>query len=153
MADFRILIADDDEDDYFILKSAFDELIQHEISVVCDGQQLLDYLQLKKDLKLKFPDLILLDINMPRMDGIKALEILKSTELLKNIPVVMYTTSNDNDQKKMCEELGAQGFISKVSSHEELISFVQSMNVFLEELRTEPFKPFVHNKATIPTRK
>jgi CheY-like chemotaxis protein len=142
MTKFRILVADDDEDDYFIIREAFDELVPHEINHVYDGQQLLEYLGHQLELNQSFPDLILLDINMPKMDGVKTLEYIKSSEIFSHIPIVMYSTSSDHLQKKACNELGANGFISKGHNHGEIIDFVRGINLFLEELRSDPRKKF-----------
>jgi CheY-like chemotaxis protein len=142
MTEFRILVADDDEDDYFIIREAFNEFIPHEISHVYDGQQLLEHLQQQLELKQKFPDLILLDINMPKMDGVKALQYIKSSEIFSHIPIVIYSTSSDQVQKKVCNDLGANGFVSKGYNHGEISDFVRSINRFLEELQSDPEKKF-----------
>lgn len=145
MANFRILIADDDEDDYFIIREAFNELTAHDITYVSDGQQLLEFLDLQVTQRRKLPDLILLDINMPKIDGIRALESIKSSQALNRIPIVMYSTSHDPEQKRACRKLGANGFISKGYSHSDIIDFAGGVNNFLEKLRSDPTRRFVHN--------
>ncbi|MCD6066178.1 MAG: response regulator receiver protein [Bacteroidetes bacterium] len=147
MANFRILIADDDEDDYSILTEAFNKLIQHDIKHIKDGQELLLYLETEAGSSKNFPDLILLDINMPKTDGITALIYIRSSSSLAHIPVVMYTTSTDHEHMERCMGLGANGFISKAWGNDAVLKSAGLINDFLQELKKDPFKRFVHNKT------
>jgi len=113
----NILYADDDADDREIFCEAIKE-INPAIKVVLgkDGEETLKILSVQKEL----PQVIFLDINMPKMDGIECLINLKSDDLLKGIPVIVYsTTSNENDQKKIAL-LGASDFILKGNSFESV---------------------------------
>jgi CheY-like chemotaxis protein len=113
----NILYADDDADDREIFCEAIKE-INPAIKVVLgkDGEETLKILSLQKDL----PNLIFLDINMPKMDGIECLVKLKSDNRLKGIPVIIYsTTSNKSDQSKIAL-LGASDFILKGNSFESV---------------------------------
>lgn len=112
----HVLIADDDDDDQFIIKSAISEFNSEHISVssVYDGQQLLDFLDHKGIFSAEGkPDLILLDINMPIMNGIEALKKIKMHPRHKNIPVCMISTLRGEQQQKECRDLGALDFFSK----------------------------------------
>jgi CheY-like chemotaxis protein len=111
----NVLYADDDVDDREMFCEAIKE-INPAIKVVLgkDGEETLKILSVQKEL----PDLIFLDINMPRMDGIECLGKIKSDDRLKSIPVIIYsTTSNKSDQTKIAL-LGASDFILKGNSFE-----------------------------------
>src|SRR5688572_111515 len=113
----NILYADDDADDREIFCEAIKE-INPAIKVVLgkDGEETLKILSVQKEL----PQVIFLDINMPKMDGIECLIKLKSDDRLKGIPVIIYsTTSNKNDQTKIAL-LGASDFILKGNSFESV---------------------------------
>jgi len=113
----NILYADDDADDREIFCEAIKE-INPGIKVVLgkDGEETLKILSVQKEL----PQLIFLDINMPKMDGIECLVKLKSDDRLKGIPVIIYsTTSNEKDQTKIAL-LGASDFILKGNSFESV---------------------------------
>jgi CheY-like chemotaxis protein len=134
MSEFRILVADDDEDDFFILKQAFaDHGTQHRIERAKDGKQLLDILHASIHLKERLPDLIIMDINMPKVDGIRALEILKGVAILKGVPIIMYSTSTDSEQRIKCLKLGAENFHTKGSKAKEIEAFVNIIIHFLNQ--------------------
>lgn len=114
----NILYADDDPEDREIFCDAIHQ-INPAIKVILskDGQDALDTLNAQTE----SPDFIFLDINMPRMNGIECMALIKSHARLKSIPVIIYsTTSNSSEVKKMLL-LGAEEFIPKVSSFENLI--------------------------------
>ena len=97
---FVVLMADDDEDDCLFVGEAFQEMgIAHDLRFVDDGRELLDYLYNEGDFadpeKYPRPNLILLDLNMPRIDGREALAKIKSDPQLNDIPVLILTTSRE----------------------------------------------------------
>ena len=101
---------------------------------VSDGLQLLDFLRrqgpYESDSKAPRPDLILLDLNMPKMDGRSALSLIKKDKGLKNIPVVVFSTSSASSDRKLTMDLGARSFITKPSSFQEFKSVVLSLSDF-----------------------
>src|SRR5688572_18668670 len=117
-----VLIIDDDEDD----RDLFCEVV-HDIepSIHCilarDGQEAL--LGLRMD-EFPKPNLIFLDLNMPRLNGVQCLRELKSDRSLQSIPVVIYTTSKIKEHKDECIQLGAADFITKPTSFAELRKLV-----------------------------
>jgi CheY-like chemotaxis protein len=126
-----ILIADDDEDDRMFTKEAFDENFEkNEIRFVNDGVELLDYLRRKNKYANPAlsprPSIILLDLNMPKMDGREALREIKSDPKLRTIPVVILTTSKAEHDIVKTYDLGVNCFITKP------VSFT----AFLEVTRT-----------------
>jgi CheY-like chemotaxis protein len=120
-----VLIVDDDEDDRDLLCDALTEINP---SITCimarNGEEAL--LRLKLDYSLK-PDLIFLDINMPRINGIQCLTALKKDSALSNIPVAMYTTSKSDFDKDLTAKLGAAHFITKPSCFATLCSELKSI--------------------------
>jgi len=113
----KIFYADDDAED----REMFCDVIQQinpAIKVVLskDGHEALKILNLQTPL----PDLIFLDINMPRVNGIECLIKIKSDDRLKTVPVIIYSTTADSREVKKMILLGAEGFISKVNSLGEL---------------------------------
>jgi CheY-like chemotaxis protein len=114
---YHIIVADDDDDDQFIIKEAISEIHDRQIKVtsVYDGLQLLDYLKRHGSLGAEYqrPDLILLDINMPLLNGIDTLALMRETEGLREIPVCIISTVRDNEQRERCNALGAVDFYSK----------------------------------------
>jgi CheY-like chemotaxis protein len=114
-----ILYADDDHDDQLLVRQAFqkyDSTIH--IVTAFDGSEALDYLN-KLDDDDPLPCLIILDINMPGIDGKQALLKIKQTEKLKSIPIVMFSTSSGKMDKEFAAKWSAE-FITKPLTHAEL---------------------------------
>jgi CheY-like chemotaxis protein len=118
-----ILYADDDVDDRTFLAEAFQE-IDPAISciTVCDGQEALETLKRSDNL----PDYIFLDINMPVMDGRECLVELKKDERLKDIPVVIYSTTTDLFEINYYYSLGASCFVHKPDTFTQLRNVLQN---------------------------
>jgi chemotaxis family two-component system response regulator Rcp1 len=95
MDEVHILLVEDNEGDIVLtLEALSDAKIKNKVSVVRDGAQAIDYLNDNKDNPALLPDLILLDINLPKIDGKEVLLFIKTNEFFKKIPVVMLTTSS-----------------------------------------------------------
>lgn len=127
-----ILMADDDEDDCLLAQTAFEDAgLTGELRVVVDGIKLLEYLRRQGDYinpeQAPRPDLILLDLNMPRMDGREALKVIKSDPQLKDIPVVILTTSKEQRDIDFCASAGACNFITKPIEFEEWVKTVTAL--------------------------
>ncbi|WP_170061079.1 response regulator [Spirosoma aerolatum] len=105
-----VFIADDDEDDRFLLQLAFQEHSPEcQLVFAEDGMVLIDTL-----FQSPFtPCLIVLDLNMPRLNGFEALTVLRSNSLYQHTPVVILTTSNSLSERQLAYELGANDFITK----------------------------------------
>jgi CheY-like chemotaxis protein len=108
---FHIVLADDDNDDQFIIKEAIREynVYQIEVTSVTNGEELLSYLSSST----LTPDLILLDINMPKVDGLQALEQVKANGKTKNIPVYMISTMHTPQRYDASMKLGARNYYTK----------------------------------------
>jgi CheY-like chemotaxis protein len=107
----HIMLADDDEDDRLFFKEAFEEVkIKYRISVFNDGEQLMDYLYNTDN---SLPDIIFLDLNMPRKSGIECLKEIRNDERLKKISVAIYSTSSSEQDIEDTFVSGANVYIKK----------------------------------------
>lgn len=127
---FRIVLADDDLDDQeLMVRGLKDCKVKVEISAVYNGLQLMDYLlkrQAYRNIK-ETPDLILLDLNMPLMDGFDVLKEIKANPALKKIPLYVITTSKSKEHREEVIRLGANGFYSKGSSSKDIRRIMQEI--------------------------
>ena len=129
----RIVIADDDADDRLLIEDAFEECgLGSERDYVQDGVELLQHLRAEGGWSKRnaddLPAVILLDLNMPRMDGWTALARLKEDPVLRRIPVVVLTTSEAEKDILHTYDLGVNSFITKPVTFEGLINVVQTLN-------------------------
>jgi two-component system, response regulator len=123
-----ILIADDDSDDCYLIRLAFEDCkIDNPIVFFKNGQEIVDYINQPETVEEKSIGLIILDLNMPKMDGREALNKLKSNPLWRKIPVVVMTTSNAMEDVQKCYDLGANSFITKPSSYDDLNNTIRVM--------------------------
>lgn len=129
-----VLVADDDADDLFMLKEAFSSLkFDKEICNVENGEELLEFLHKKgkyKDIKLPVPKLILLDLNMPKVDGRECLKVIKADPELSKIPVIIFSTSNNPEDISHSYSLGANSYIIKPYSYNELVDIITMINKY-----------------------
>jgi CheY-like chemotaxis protein len=125
-----LLMADDDDDDCLLMEDAVREVFKSE-SFHClpDGQELMDYLLRRgiytDDEKFPPPDLILLDLNMPRKNGFETLKEIKEHPELRAIPILIFSTSKEQEQIELCYKLGANSYITKPMSFEDLVKTVK----------------------------
>ncbi len=147
MIDFErpiaILVADDDADDRMLMKDALVESrLADELTFVEDGEQLLDYLHRRGEYAdpavSPRPGLILLDLNMPRKDGRETLREIKSDTSLRSIPVVVLTTSSDEEDIISSYDLGASSYIVKPETFEELLAAAQILRKYWFEVVALP---------------
>ena len=123
---FVVLIADDDPDDRALAADALEmSRSTSEVRFVADGEELLDYLRHEGPYEegvVPRPDLILLDLNMPKRSGTEALAEIKRNESLRTIPVVVLSTSRRGDDISASYQLGAASYITKPSTFSDLVS-------------------------------
>jgi CheY-like chemotaxis protein len=128
------LIAEDDPDDQLLTREALAESrLANTVCFVNDGQELLDYLRQAGPYTERAtvrPDLILLDLNMPRKDGREALAEIKADPALRSIPVVILTTSTANEEIQRAYDLGANSFVVKPVTFEGLVSAVRVLTQY-----------------------
>jgi two-component system response regulator len=135
-----ILIAEDDPDDRLLLADAFrDSNFNHPIEFVADGEELLAYLGAGgRFAGRQTPGLILLDLNMPRMDGRTALMHLKADRAFRRIPVIVLTTSRSEDDIQRTYDLGVSAYMTKPGSYSELVELVRSLNGYWSQFAMLP---------------
>lgn len=123
-----ILMADDDEDDCMLTSEAFLESgVTATFSHVKDGIELMHYLFERSSVASKLPDLLLLDLNMPRKDGREALIQIRSEPALQNIPIVILTTSKEEKDVAFSMKAGAKAFITKPATFHEWVEIMKSL--------------------------
>ena len=114
----HVLLADDDLDDCDLFKTALTELpVNAHLGVIYNGDQLLVELNLES---FQLPDVLFLDLNMPRKNGTECLQVIKSTDRLKEIPVIVFSTSVPETLAKKLIALGAKDCIRKPSTFQDL---------------------------------
>ncbi|MCA9259631.1 MAG: response regulator [Planctomycetales bacterium] len=117
-------------------------LIRCNLQIVSDGEEALDYLYRREKFKdgdvAPRPDLILLDLNMPKLDGRQVLERIKGDESLKKIPVVILTTSKEEVDVVRSYELGCNSFLNKPVDVQEFVEVLQSLEDYWFKLVVLP---------------
>jgi two-component system, response regulator len=135
-----VLVVEDSLDDFEATQRAFrkaglDKKIEHMKS----GEEALQYLKTPGN---SWPSLILLDLNMPGMGGRKTLEFLKKNDTLKDIPVVVLTTSNYDADVRMCYALGANTYVQKPVDFDALSSSIRCIKEYWLDTALLPEKAF-----------
>src|SRR5579862_1340413 len=138
----RILLAEDNENDIELTLEAFRQNdLGNVVDVVRDGSEALDYLFRRGKFTSRpemEPDAILLDIKMPRVDGLEVLKVLKQDPVLKVIPVVMLTTSREDSDLLKCYDYGVNSFVVKPMDFAEFVRCVKTMGLFWGALNEPP---------------
>jgi CheY-like chemotaxis protein len=140
-------MADDDADDRMLAKEAWEEsLLANPLHFVHDGEELMDYLQRRgKYASLTDaprPGVILLDLNMPRKDGREALREIKTDPHLRQIPIVVLTTSKAEEDIYRSYDLGVSSFITKPVTFEALVEVMRTLGRYwFEIVELPPEKP------------
>lgn len=134
-----ILYADDDEDDRLLVEDALAESrLRNDLRMVEDGEQLLDYLHRRGAYadpeQSPRPGLILLDLNMPRLDGREALTAIKSDPDLRRIPIVVLTTSKAEEDILRSYDLGVNSFITKPVTFDALVELMKILGKYWFEI-------------------
>jgi two-component system, response regulator len=147
-----ILLADDDEDDRMLAMAALVESrLANDLHMVSDGEELMNYLlrrgQYEALADSPRPGLILLDLNMPKMDGREALKAIKSTPSLRQIPVVVLTTSQAEEDIYRTYDLGANSFITKPVLFESLVKVMKDLGNYWFEIVELPQKSAVERSC------
>jgi CheY-like chemotaxis protein len=138
-----VLLVEDNQDDVFVMKMACQRTgIPHQLKVVTDGSMAIDYLsgigEYADRTTSPMPDVVFLDIKMPRRDGLEVLKWIRSQPGLKNLPVVMLTVSTQAEDVDRAYDLGVTSYLQKVSC---LAEFGQGVRIILKywlELHVPP---------------
>ena len=140
-----ILMADDDPDDRLLTQDALSEShLLNDLYFVENGEELLDYLHQRGKYtdpkQAPRPGVILLDLNMPKKDGREALQEIKADPLLRQIPIVILTTSKAEEDIYRTYDLGASSFITKPVTFESLVEVMQTLGRYWFEIVELPSK-------------
>jgi CheY-like chemotaxis protein len=139
-----ILMADDDEEDCELTRDALqDARLANEMRFVYDGQELIDYLRREGPyadpaVDAPRPGIILLDLNMPKKDGREALAEIKADESLRRIPIVVLTTSKDEEDVLRTYDLGVNSFITKPVTFAGLVEVMRTWTRYWLEIVALP---------------
>jgi CheY-like chemotaxis protein len=138
----RILLAEDNENDVELTLNALKESrLSNEVEVVRDGAEALDYIYQRGNYSGQEHDLpcvVLLDLKMPRVDGHEVLRQLKSDPILRQIPVVMLTSSREEKDLAMSYDLGVNAFVVKPVDFDQFIQAIRTLGVFWGILNEPP---------------
>jgi CheY-like chemotaxis protein len=130
----RIMMAEDDPRDVELTLEALSEHnIANKVDVVNDGAEALDYLYRRgnyADRKSRNPAVILLDLKMPRLNGIDVLRAIKSDPTLKTIPIVVLTSSREESDLKECYELGVNAYVVKPVEFGDFMAAIKTLGAF-----------------------
>lgn len=141
MNERSILIAEDEEIDVILLKRAFQAAgVEQTIQVVRDGQEALDYLSTMQNpvSPTLLPMLFLLDINMPRCNGLEVLEKLRHTPLHRAFPIVVFSSSNHPRDVEQAYRLGANAYLVKPTSTAQRTEMIRTIRAFWLQLNQVP---------------
>ncbi len=140
-----ILVADDDPDDRLMMEEALEESrLANDLHFVEDGEELMDYLyhrgkyEERKDSPR--PKLLLLDLNMPKKDGREALKEIKADSNLRQIPIVVLTTSKAEEDIYRSYDLGVNSFITKPVTFDSLVELMKNLGKYWFEIVILPEK-------------
>ena len=138
-----LLLADDDPDDRMLVHDALEEAEWSvDLREVEDGNELIDYLERRgkysNPVDSPRPGMILLDLKMPGRGGLQALEVIKQTELICRIPIVVLTTSSAEEDITGAYDLGANSYVVKPSSFATLVEMMQTLEKYWLEVVTLP---------------
>ena len=123
-----ILLVEDDQVDIMTVERAIKEVDKSShLHVVNNGEEALSYLENKDN---EYPDIILLDLNMPRMSGIEFLKIIKQRESLKRVPVVVLTTSKEEQDKTESFTLGVAGYMIKPIDYKYFVDMIKTVDLY-----------------------
>lgn len=131
-APVEVLLVEDDPGDVLMTREAFEtHCLDNRLSVVSDGEEALAYLRREgRYADAVRPDLVLLDLNLPRRDGREVLEAIKRDELLHRIPVVVLTTSALPEDIKRCYDLHANAYVTKPADFDRFVAVVRQIDDF-----------------------
>jgi len=128
----NVLVADDDRNDFMLVQLAFQKVgLPVNLFLVLDGQQVMDFVSAANKFKSRagqpLPDLLLLDLKMPLMDGFDVLSFLKAQPALQSLPVVVLSASQIREDIARAMELGAREFLTKPADFPALVALVRAL--------------------------
>jgi CheY-like chemotaxis protein len=141
----RILLAEDNENDVELTLTALQECrLSNEVEVVRDGAEALDYIYYRgnyADRVQSLPCVIMLDLKMPRVDGLEVLRQIKSDSALRKIPVVMLTSSREEKDLVHSYDLGVNAFVVKPVDFDQFVKAIRALGMFWAIVNEPPPRP------------
>lgn len=138
----RILLAEDNVNDVELTLTALQECrLANEVEVVHDGAEALDYLYRRGSFAGRttgVPAVVLLDLKMPRVDGLEVLRQIKSDPALRQVPVVMLTSSREERDLVLSYDLGVNAFVVKPVDFAQFVEAIRSLGVFWAIVNESP---------------
>jgi CheY-like chemotaxis protein len=138
----RILVVEDDPKDVELTLTALDEYnLANEVVVARDGKEALDYLHYRGKFSSRSdgnPAVLLLDLKLPKLDGLEVLQRIKSDEKLKAIPVVVLTSSREEKDMVASYRLGVNAYVVKPVNFHEFVNAVKELGVFWAVINEPP---------------
>ncbi|MAS94786.1 MAG: hypothetical protein CMO55_16430 [Verrucomicrobiales bacterium] len=136
--ELEILLAEDSEDDVYLIKRAIrDEELPFHLTIATDGVEAMEMLA-EKSSSGNLPKLILLDVNMPRMNGFEVLDAVKADPQYRQLPVVMLTSSSRDEDILQSYAKGASSYISKPSRYQEFRDMIANFSHYWTNIVTLP---------------
>lgn len=141
-----ILVAENEENHRFILRRVFRTVgLDVRLRFVNDGQEMLDYLEhagaYAADGAAPWPDLVLIDLHMPRLDGLGALKAMRRSDQLRTLPVIIFSSSDQPHHVDQAYESGANAYLVKVGDFDQLVSHLRGMVEFWLQAARLPRQP------------
>jgi len=128
---YKILVVDDDKEDHFIMQDYFRDFgIDDKVRFVENGKNAIQYLE-EVDKDEFLPHLIVLDLNMPILNGTQTLVQIKQTPRYRNIPVIIFSTSENETEKRKCLSFGAVDYMVKPTTMEEGEKTIRKFSSFI----------------------
>ncbi|MBN1348122.1 response regulator [candidate division KSB1 bacterium] len=131
----KIIIAEDDDGHAALIQRNLKRAgVLNDIIRFPDGQETLDYLFQRSEYKNRvngIPLLLLLDIKMPKIDGVEVLRQIKADSRMRKIPVIMITTTDDPREVAKCHELGCSNYITKPIDYDKFVEAIRKLGLFL----------------------
>ncbi len=133
----RIVLVEDNPSDVYLLRQALEEHnVQYALEVIRDGEQALKYLGRLDAEELTPPDLLILDLNLPRHDGIEVLASCRGTRSLEVVPILVLTSSDSPKERDRAEQLGVSDYVRKPIMLEEFMAVGGRIKALLSGMST-----------------
>jgi CheY-like chemotaxis protein len=153
-----VLFAEDDPEDRLLVRDAWERSKpENGLMFVSDGEELLDFLTGRERTSAagslhdadrdRFPDLVMLDLNMPRKDGREALREMRADRMLRHVPVVVFSTSDADRDIAAAYRLGANSYLAKPDSFSGLVRVFQTLKAYWLEAARLPPRAIVHSAS------